>query len=163
MSNKKVRFNGMDLFIVIALVIVIAAGIYVLFGRSGGAAVSNAKGAEVTVTAELTAQDKEFCEFVKVGDIVMIGEKTKLETVVTAVEVVPAKETGYDIMTGRILRSEVPERYDVRVTLVGKGTETDSAVEINGTAIRVGEKTVFGSKSWAGEGYVIGLETAELN
>ncbi len=163
MSDKKVRFNGMDLFIVIALIVVIAAGAYILFGRGGQAAVSTAKSAEITVTAELTAQSEEFAEFVKIGDIVMIGEKTKLETTVSAVEVVPAKETGYDILEGRILRSEVPEKYDVRITLTGVGSETDSSVEINGTAIRVGEKTVFSSKSWAGEGYVIGLETAALN
>ncbi len=154
---NKVKFNGMDLFIVIVLVAVIAAGGYLLLGRGGGAAASN-ESVEVTTVVELTAKDKEFSELINEGDIVLIGEKEKMRTSVEKVEAVPARTTGYDIIDGRVLYAEVPDKYDVKITLVGEGTETESAIEMNGAAIRVGQGAALNSKNWAGYGYVIGLD-----
>lgn len=160
--SKKVKFNGMDLFIVIVAVVIVAAGAYLLFGADGGSSgVPTSRNVDVSAVVELTAKDAEFAEIIKNGDAVLVGEKTRMATTVSGVEVVPAMDTGYDAINGRVLRSEIPEKVDIRVTLSALGAETDRAIEIDGTAIKVGQKVVISSKNWAGEGYVTGLEIAE--
>ncbi len=161
MSKIKVKFNGMDLFIILVVLAVIAAAAVLLLGGSGGGAVSASKNVNVTATVELTTKDASFAELIKEGDIVLMGEKDKMEAVVSAVEVVPAKSTGYDILEGGVIRAEIPGEYDVRVSMTALGADTEKAIEINGVAIRVGQNMVLGSKNWAGEGYVIGLETED--
>ena len=160
MNRAKVKFNGMDVFILVVLVMVIAAGAYFLSGGSD-AVVTVAENVNVTATVELTSQDKAFTELVAVGDVVYIGEKEKAKAIVSDVEVNPAKSTGYDIIEGRVLRSEIPDVYDVKISFAGSGVETESAVQLDGSAIRVGEKVVLSSKNWAGKGYVIGLEATK--
>ena len=65
--GKKVKFNGMDLFIIIVLVLVIAAGAFLLFG-SNGTVVKNASEnkTEVTFMVELTARDEAFTKLTDV-------------------------------------------------------------------------------------------------
>ena len=157
MSDKKIKFNGMDLFIVIIVAAVIAAGAYILFGRDGGS-VASSQNVTVRTVVELTAMTEDFAQLIKEGDVVLVGEKEKMRTNVEKIEVEPAKTTGYDILTGKVLRSVLPDEYDVRITLVGDGAETESTVEMNGAAIRVGQKEALNSKNWAGYGYVVGLE-----
>lgn len=161
MNRAKVRFNGMDAFIIVVLVLVIAAGVYLLSGGSGEAAVTSSKNVEVTAAVELTSQNKEFTETVAVGDVVYVGEKEKAKAVVSKVEVETAKSTGYDILEGQVLRSEIPDVYDVKVSFSGSGVETEGAIELDGSAIRVGQSVVLSSKNWAGEGYVVGLEASD--
>lgn len=164
MKDKKIRFNGMDAFIIIAVIAVLAAA-YIFLGRgSGGVSGGTAsKNVEVTAVVELTSRTKEFCELIQVGDVVLVGEKEKMRTNVKSVEVLPAKTTGYDILEGRVPRSELPGEYDVQITLVGEGAETDKSIQMNGAEIRVGQKAVTAGKGWSGQGYVIGLETADIN
>lgn len=161
MEKRKVKFNGMDLFITIVITAVILAGIYLLTGKGSTGSINTSKNVEVVAVVELTVKDKEFADIIAKGDIVAIGEKEKIMTEVKGIEILPAKATGYDILDGRVLRSEIPDQYDIRVTLAGDGTEKESAIEIGGTAIRIGQKAVLSSKNWAGEGYVIGLETSD--
>ncbi len=163
MEKKKAKFNGMDLFIILVVVAVVAAGAYLLFGREGGGNVMYSQNVLVRTVIELDVEDKEFADLIKVGDTVAIGEKEKMMTTVESVEALPAAANGYDIVGGRVIRAEIPDKYDVQITLVGDGVETDKDVQISGTAIRVGEKAVVSSKNFAGEGYVVGLETEEKN
>ncbi len=160
MEKKKVKFNGMDLFIIIVALAVIVAGVYLLTDKGSAGGISTSKNVEVITVVELAGEDKEFADIIANGDIVGVGEKEKAMTRVENVEILPAKATGYDILDGQVLRTEIPDKYDIRVTLVGDGTEKESAIEIDGTAIRIGENAVLSSKNWAGKGYVIGLETS---
>ena len=160
--EKKVKFNGMDVFIILVVLAVIAAGVYFLFGRSSGGAAVTEKNTEVTAVLEICGMEKEYTEKIKVGDIAMLGEKDKMETVVKKIEVNPAKTSGYDILDGRVIMAEIPDQYDVQITVSALGTENDSAIKISGTAIKVGQLQVVNAKGWAGSGYVIGLETADV-
>lgn len=158
-NKKKVRFNGMDLFIIIAVILVAAAGIYLMHGRGSGKASASEKNVNVTYTVELAGKGENLTKLIKEGDPVMVGEKDKANMKVTAVEVSQAKTDGYDIETGRVLRSPIPDEYDIKVTMTAVGTESDAAIKVDGVALRVGQNAVLSSKGWAGSGYAIGLET----
>ncbi len=157
-KNKKVKFNGIDLFIVIVLVVVIAAGAYLL--TSGGTSVATEeKNVDVNFVVELAGKDAGYEDAIKVGDIVMVGEKDKMQTIIENIEVIPAKTTGYDILTGRVLRADVPMQNDIRVTLSALGVEDSNSIKINDIAVRTGQNLAMFGKGWSSTGYVIGLET----
>ena len=156
------KFNGMDLFIIICLVLAIGAGAYLLLGRGETGAVSDAKNVKVSVTVEFAAQDEQFAKTPQIGDIAMIGEKSKMRTIVSDVKTPTAMATGYDTLNGQVFYSEMNGDYDVQVTMTAEGTETSKDITVDGLAVRVGEKVVVSGKNFAGEGYVIGLETEEL-
>lgn len=156
------KFNGMDLFIIICLVLAIGAGAYLLLGRGETGVVSDAKNVKVSVTVEFASQDEQFAKTPQIGDIAMIGEKSKMRTIVSDVKTPTAMATGYDTLNGQVLYSEMNGDYDVQVTMTAEGTETSKDITVDGLAVRVGEKVVVSGKNFAGEGYVIGLETEEL-
>ncbi len=155
----KVKFNVMDAVIVAVLLVVIVAGVLLLGGGSGGVLSGKQEDAKtIRLQVELKEQEEDYTKLLKVGDVVMIGVKEKMETTVTKVEVKPARMISYDQVGGRAYETELPDRYDVVVTLEGEGTESDSAIKLNGVDARVGAEAVVKSKNWAGVGNFLAVE-----
>ena len=115
----KIKFNSIDLLIIILLIAVTAAGGWFMTNRGKQSALSSNKTVEVTV--ELTDKDKAFTELPKIGDQVVLGEKVKMNAIVTKVDIKNATMLGYDTLGGRILDSEIPEHYDVQITVQAPG------------------------------------------
>ena len=155
-NAKKVRFNGMDAFICIILVLAVAAAVC-MFGGKGTGTKSSAKDTTVNVAVELTSIDEDVAKSIKEGDIVALGEKDKAMATVSKVEIEPAKTLGFDIVNGRVYNTEVPRQYDAKIYMTAKGLETDSAITIDTVVMRVGQAMVLSAKGWAGHGYTIEL------
>lgn len=153
----KIKFNSIDLLIIILLIAVTAAGGWFMTNRGKQSALSSNKTVEVTV--ELTDKDKAFTELPKIGDRVVLGEKVKMNAVVTKVDIKNATMLGYDTLGGRILDSEIPEHYDVQITVQAQGSESPSEVTINGNGVRVGMGVAMKAKDWSGYGYALAVET----
>ena len=157
-GEKKIRFNGMDIFIIVVLVVVIAAGAYFLLGRDA-APVSEVKNVNVSFVMEFTGKEAGYEENIVVGDIVLVGEKDKMRTTIEKVEVLPAKTTGYNILDGEVLRAEVPLQNDIKVTLTALGVESNDAIKISDIPVRIGQELAAFGKGWSSKGYVVGVET----
>ncbi len=157
----KAKFNVMDGIIVLVLLVVLVAGA-VLLGNRNSSAGSNGVAAEtktVQLVIELTDMDENFIKLPQVGDTAMIGVKEKMEVTVVKVETPPAQKRAENIVDGWAGISELPGRYDVRITFQAEGVETNDAVTINGVAARVGEEAFVKSKNWAGAGFFVGVDT----
>ncbi|MBQ4145425.1 MAG: DUF4330 domain-containing protein [Clostridia bacterium] len=155
----KAKFNIMDGLIILVLVLAIALGGYLLFGMKKSGEIS--QNTKVSVTVELKAKDAEFSKLPQIGDKVSIGVKEKMQTVVTEVEALPAKTIGYDTVNGIAMESEVPNKYDVLITVEADGVETNEKVTIDNVAARVGEEAAMKSKNWAGLGYIVAVDTEQ--
>ncbi len=155
----KAKWNVMDGIILLVLLIAVAAGGFFLSGR--GKTQTQAQNKTVQLVVELKEEREAFTSLPKVGDAVAVGEKEKMQTVVTHVEVKPATKLTYDTINGRGLETEIPGRYDVLLTLQGSGTENDRTVEIAGNAVRVGNEVVVRNKNWAGAGFILAVDTIE--
>lgn len=151
----KVKFNVMDVIIVLILLAAIGAGVFLLGGSAQGGS-TQTKTIELQV--ELAKQEEAFTKLPKVGDKAAIGVKEKMDVTVTKVEVKPAVTTAEDVLNGTRPLVEIPKRYDVLITLEGEGVETDGAVKLNDVAARVGDEAVIKSKNWAGVGVFLGVE-----
>lgn len=159
----KPKFNWMDFVILIVCVAVLGGGIWMLrsmtAGDGGGAtAAGNVK---VTYKIEVNNKVESYTTLAKPGDSVTVGDKEKLAAVVKDIEVKPYERVGYNTLDGSAAWEEVPERYTVIYTLESDGTDTESAVTVNNTALRVGGATTVNGKGYAGYGYIISVETSE--
>lgn len=149
------KFNVMDVIIVLVLLAAVGAGVLLL---GGGSHEGSSETRTIELQVELAKQEEAFTKLPKVGDKADIGVKEKMNVTVTKVEVKPAMTTGEDILSGTCPLVEIPERYDVLITLEGEGVETDASVKLNGVAARVGDEAVIKSKNWAGVGIFLGVE-----
>lgn len=155
----KVKFNSMDFIIIVILIAVVAALSWFMANRSSTSAAAQNK--TVKMTVELVNKEKAFADIPKAGDAVVMGEKEKMDAVVTDVKVRNAVTPGYDILSGTIKESEIPDRYDVQITVSADGTESPAEVTINGTGVRVGMGVALKAKNWAGYGYAIDVDTVD--
>lgn len=151
----KVKFNVMDVIIVLILLAVIGAGLLLL---GGGSEAGAAEIRTIQLQVELAKQEEAFTKLPQVGDKAAIGVKEKMDVTVTKVEVKPATASSEDVLGGTRPIVEIEGRYDVLITLEGEGVETDAAVKINDVAARVGDEAVIKSKNWAGVGVFLGVE-----
>lgn len=151
----KVKFNVMDIIIVLILLAAIGAGVLLLGGSSGE---GRAETKTIELKVELGKQEEAFTKLPKVGDRADIGVKEKMNVTVTNVEIKPATTSSEDVLGGTRPIVEIQDRYDVLITLEGEGVETDGAVKLNDVAVRVGDEAVIKSKNWAGVGVFLGVE-----
>lgn len=155
----KIKFNGMDIFIIAVLVVVIAAGGLFLMGRNRQQA--DSKDTTIRLMVEFKDQEEGFAELINIGDEAVVGEKEKTATTVTKVEKMLNKGMGYNTIEGWVKETEIPGRYDVQVTLEGKGVDTGDTVEFSNNPVRVGTNVAVKNKNWSGYGTILSVETVE--
>lgn len=164
MENKP-KLNLIDGLIILIIAIVLAVGIYFIAGRNG----STATGENASITAEYKIQFVErekvvadmFIAAADSGETVWVGEKERAEAVITEVMVEPARKQTTDTENGEVVMAEIPGLYDVTVTLLSAGQETETEIRAGGTAIHVGEETSVKGKGFAGYGFVTDLKVVD--
>ena len=159
---KKAKFNAVDAIIIVVLVAGIVFGILFLNGMFGGGTQSaEAQNVTVEYQVEFTGKDKELVEIPKVGDKVNVGVKEKVEAEVINVDIQPARRlTTTTVGTPSIQWQEIPDEYDMTLTLRSDGTESESAVTAGALELRVGSEAVVRGKGYSIEGYILDLDTA---
>lgn len=162
-SNSKPRFNSIDLIIILIIAAIIAVGVYMFMPRGGSSedAASGDKNVKAVIEIEFMKKDEYLTDLPKVGDSVTIGVKEKMPAVVTKVEAKPAEEVAYDLNIGEASWQEIPNKYDIYVTMEADAVETKSQININGSPIRIGDNDAVRSKGWAGNGFVTKLDIVE--
>lgn len=161
-SNSKVRFNAVDLIIVLVIIAVAAVGIYILMPKgASGSETSGEKNVKAIVQIEFANKDEYLTTLPQVGDSVTIGVKEKMPATVTKVESVPAEKVSYDLVSGSASIQTIPGKYDVYVTMEADAVDTKDAIKINGSAIRIGDSDAVHSRGWAGHGFVTRLDITE--
>lgn len=156
----KPKFNFMDGFIIVFIILVAVAG-FLFLNRS-----DNAGSAPQTVTAqytiELTKCEKvvadSFAEALNNGETLMVGEKERFAAKLTDVQIAPAKKLITDSSSGAEILAEDPIYVDIVLTLESQVTESNSAIMADNTPLRVGEDEVVRGKKSAGMGYITSLK-----
>lgn len=161
---KKIRFNLMDLIIILVAALVIFGGVYVLKSLKGGTASGETANVNIRYTVELTKEDEEilnlFLAAAERGDRCYVGEQERAEAVIKDVTYTPAKLLNNNTETGEVFWADVPGKYCINVTLESEGTASDSEITAgSGTVLKVGDETAVKGKGYAGYGFIIDLET----
>ncbi|MEE0970705.1 MAG: DUF4330 domain-containing protein [Clostridia bacterium] len=157
-KRTKKGFNGMDLFIILVLALIIAAAVFVLrgFSRTGaGAEESNKR--DVELTLEFRKLSGSVIGYIKEGDHVKDPNTKQDIGIVVSVQSVPYSEIAYNHNDGSVYMAENPDLYDLLITLRTDAAVTDKGYHTGGTNFLVGKSCSVWSQGFAGTGYCISI------
>lgn len=160
---SKAKFNFIDAIIILLILAVIAAGLYMFLG--GGLFTTSAGGdgetSKIQYSVEIKQKTRDYCDNINVGDAVQIGDKEKASAVIEDIDIVPTKMLFEDKKSGVVHYSEIPEMYDIILTLSSDGRHTDSAIYADNVLVRIGERVTVRGKGYSGNGFVMSLDVEE--
>ncbi|KNF09178.1 hypothetical protein CLPU_4c02240 [Gottschalkia purinilytica] len=130
----KKKFNWIDFGIIFILIAVVAAG-SLYFVKKKGTVTNNVSLVPVEVTVRVEGVKKESVDVINKGNIFSDSDNNEIFG-----EVIDKKvEEAYDFVEtsdGRIVKSKMPDRYTIYLTLKGEGQVTDDFVKLGGREVR---------------------------
>jgi len=145
------KINIVDLLILL-LIISIAGGVYLIFfGRSDKQVVETSK---VVYDFEITNVNKDFVDAITPGD--PIRDSTRGNELGTVVSKTSRNATmlNEDLINGRYVIADVPNAYDVVITIEAKANITPANIIVGGAEVKVGKKFFIKGKGYANQGFV---------
>ena len=157
MTEKRGKFNIVDIFILLVIIGIIGLGIWFF--------ANFARGDEVYVyfTIELRNREPGFAELILRDDEIRDSVRNYFLGHVAWVEAEPALMVNFDSTTNSFVEAIIPDRYDVFITIRGVGSESETYVRSHGHDMRIGQPMFIRGRGYAGVGYIVGLQTKEIN
>ena len=161
LKREKKGFNGMDLFLVIIIALIIAAGVFLLRNINKNSGVSESK----TVTIEYTVEFKKLYSSalgqVKEGDDVRDPDNKQSMGRVVAAQTAPYSQIVYNDNDGSVYMAEHPDYRDLLITLRAEAVHSNKGYYVNGTRILVGKSNNVWSRGFVGTGYCISIREVD--
>lgn len=145
------KLNIVD-FIIILVILSLAGGVYfVFFGGSDKQVVETSK---IVYEFEITNVNKDFVDAITPGDPIRDNVRgNELGTVVSKTSK-DATMLNEDLINGRYVIAEVPDAYDVVITIEGEANITPANIIVGGAEVKVGKKFSIKGKGYANQGFV---------
>ena len=139
MNNRKLRFNVIDVLIIliIAAVIYVLLNVFVFNDSQNDNTAVNYKTIQYVV--EVNNIDKRFSEVVKAGQVVQDAIEKKVIGKVTGVQSIQYKKSTFDFEELKEVVASVEDRITLKITIEAEVMDTERAYIINGCEIRVGQ------------------------
>ena len=158
MNKRKIRFNFIDLLLLLLIAAVVFAVLYifVLSGRD------TAQDDESTVTVQYVVEianiDERFADAVKKGQPVQDAIQRKNVGTVVGAEAKDYEKIVFDYDSAEEVLAKSEGRITLYVTVEAQVYESDSAFTAEGVAIRVGERYSLIFPDLYGVGYCTSLK-----
>jgi len=153
MENKKPKFNFIDVLIIVFVLAVAAFGAWFFFGRGDGT-----EQREVRFTVEiretLPGLHEDFTHGANVLESVFNFPLGYIENVSHRPSTVPT--FNHDTQT--ISLADIPNRYDILVTIMANAAVNESRIMIEDSFLRVGQLIHLRGHGFAGYGFIIEIE-----
>ena len=160
MRKRKMKFNIMDVLILLAVAAVAAVLLYV-FVLSENTPVDSLGGApttKITYVVELTGIDDALSDNISIGETLIDAAKKMNIGTIVAVETQPYVYLGKNLTDGTMELTTVDNKSTIYVTVEADATLTGIAYSISGYDIYVGEKVYLSLPDFTGTGYCISLK-----
>jgi hypothetical protein len=160
MRKRKMKFNIMDVLILLAVAAVAAVLVYV-FVLSENTPVDSLGGTpttKITYVVELTGIDDALSDNISVGETLIDAAKKMNIGTIVAVETRPYVYLGKNLTDGTMELTTVDNKSTIYVTVEADATLTGIAYSISGYDIYVGEKVYLSLPDFTGTGYCISLK-----
>lgn len=145
------RINIIDLIIILLIIVVAVGGYMFFFGRSEKKVLESSK---VVYDFEITNVNMDFIDAINPGD--PIRDNVRGNELGTVASKVSRKATmlNEDLINGRYVIADVPDAYDVVITIEGNANVTPANIIVGGAEIKVGKKFSVKGKGYANQGFV---------
>ena len=160
MRKRKMKFNIMDVLILLAVAAVAAVLVYV-FVLSENTPVDSLGGTpttKITYVVELTGIDDALSDNISVGETLIDAAKKMNIGTIVAVETQPYVYLGKNLTDGTMELTTVDNKSTIYVTVEADATLTGISYSISGYDIYVGEKVYLSLPDFTGTGYCISLK-----
>jgi hypothetical protein len=145
------KVNIMDLSIILFILLLAGGAYYMFFGGSDKQVTETTR---VVYEFEITNVNKDFVEAITPGDPIRDNIRgSELGTVVSKTSK-QATMLNEDLINGRYVIAEVPDAYDVVITLEGEASITPANILVGGAEVKVGKKFSIKGKGYANQGFV---------
>ena len=160
-TERKISFNFFDI-IIIAVVILLAAGFIFIKVRGGGEGGEIPQMQTVQYKIEITNVAEGTEALIQPGDkIVDKVKKQDMGTVVSS-RFYPQQKSAVNLETGDLLFTDVPGAYAAEITLEAECSESASAfVTGGGYEVKVGTQVSILAPGYGGSGYVVDIVRGE--
>lgn len=161
MRKVKMKFNIMDVLILLGILAVAAVLLYV-FVLSENTPVDSLSGNEttkVTYVIEISGVDDIYADKISVGETLIDSSKKMNIGTIVAVESQPYVHLGKNLTTGTMELTTVEGKSTIYVTVEADAVLSGISYNIGGYTIYVGEQVNLSLPHFVGVGYCISLET----
>ncbi len=152
-KKEKVKFNFVDAIIVCLVLTLLAAGVYKLFFVNRGLAAQNG---EIEFKVLIEEVRRPTVEGFKEGQTVRDVQTNILLGTIVHTEALPCKE-AVPTLDGKIVLAEVPEKYNVLVTVRSPAIVTDSNITIGNKEIKTGAEISVKTNLVTSTGIIYGV------
>lgn len=139
MNKRKLRFNFIDVLIILVILAVAAVLLYVFVLSDNNDQIEELNYSNIQYVIEIQNVDKQFEGAVQVGQLVKEAVKQKYIGTVSGVEAVPYQMKTFDYELGIETVSYVEDKITLKITIDAQAVETDRAFTVDGYEIRVGK------------------------
>jgi|LSQX01.3.fsa_nt_gb hypothetical protein len=155
-DNKGKLFGLINIVDLCILLIILLA-----VGFVGIKAVSGSKERKATTRieydVELRRNTKEFSFMINEGDIIRDSINGDYLGKVLKKELKPSIEMTENSVEGKFVESEMPDLYDVIITIEANGRITESEIIAEDREIKIGRLMYVKGKGYAGGGYILAI------
>ena len=155
MYKRKIRFNGVDLFILLFIAAAIFLLLYVFVFDNDNPMTDGASEEEIEYVILVQNVDESLAYQVKIGQTLKESVKKQEIGEVIGVQSKPYVVSSFDYESGKEVSTTVEGKINLEITVKAKVNETDRAFTINGCEIRVGESYGIMFPNFFGTGRVI--------
>ncbi len=153
MNKKKIRFNLIDLFIIIVVAAVVFLLLYIFVFSGNKTQVDEVNYTNIQYVIEIQNVDKSLEDAVAVGLPVQDAVEKRSIGTVSGVQAVPYQKLTFNSNTDSETVSEVENKITLKITVEAQAIETDRAFTVGGCVIRVGKEYSIAVPGFYGSGY----------
>lgn len=145
------KINIVDLLIIV-LILSIAGGAYVMF--FGGSEKQVLETSKVVYDFEITNVNKDFVDAIVSGSPIRDSVRGNDLGRVVSKTSRNATMLNEDLINGRYVIADVPDAYDVVITIEANANITPANIIVGGAEVKVGKKFFIKGKGFANQGFV---------
>jgi len=152
-KTNKIKFNFVDIIIITLILALVTAGVYKLFFVNRGLAKQNSM-IEYKVLVENVRTPT--VESIKDGQTVRDVQTNIVMGTITGKEISPYKQ-AVPTLDGRVVQADVPEKYNVIITVSSPAIVTDNNIMIGNKEIKIGAPVSIKSNIFSVTGIIYGV------
>ena len=164
MKERKIRFNFIDVLIILLIAVIIFALLYIFVLGDKKIEVNNeTQYTTIRYVVQVTSVDERFDGMISVGDLVQESVSRKQIGKVVGVQSQPYQKVTFDYENGKETSSTVEGMISLNITVEAEAVETDPAFSVNGCDIRVGQQYSLALPEMYVSGFCIELNDGKQN
>ena len=152
--------NIIDLIVLVFVVALVLGGAYRIYGPRQDGNIFQQTGDAVLMKGRVFDVSQYTVDVIRKGDIVIDTVAQMPFGEIVAVEAVPHRRL-VDTADGKVVLSEVPERFDVILSIKGAAQVSAYAIRIASHDVRVGNRIVLGGREYMIATTILQVEVLE--